>query len=46
MQSVSSVLRVRTNRSAKQFARGYRGGFFTVSMTAPAKTASNAGATT
>jgi hypothetical protein len=28
-------------RSAKQFARGQRGGIFTVSMPAPARTASN-----
>jgi hypothetical protein len=30
MRSVSSVLAVSTNRSAKQFARGQRGGIFTV----------------
>ena len=38
MRSVSSVLAVRTNRSAKQFALGHRGGILTVSMPAPAKT--------
>jgi transposase len=41
MRSVTSVLTVRTNRSAKQFALGHCGGLFTVSMPAPAKTASN-----
>ena len=41
MRSVSSVLAVRTKRSAKQFARGHRGGIFTVSIPAPARTASN-----
>ena len=41
MRSVSSVLAVRTKRSAKQFARGQRGGIFTVSIPAPAMTASN-----
>ena len=38
---MSSVLAVRTKRSAKQFARGHRGGIFTVSIPAPARTASN-----
>jgi len=39
--SVSSVLTVSTNRSAKQFALGYRGGILTVPIPAPARTASN-----
>ena len=38
---MSSVLAVSTKRSAKQFARGQRGGIFTVSIPAPARTASN-----
>src|SRR4051794_25234319 len=42
MRSVSSVLAVRTKRSAKQFPRGHRGGILTVSMPAPARTASKA----
>jgi hypothetical protein len=37
MRSVSSVLAVRTNRSAKQFARGQRGGIFTLSILALAR---------
>jgi hypothetical protein len=41
MRSVSSALAVRTNRSAKPFALGQRGRIFTVSMPAPARTASN-----
>jgi hypothetical protein len=41
MRSVSSVLAVRTNRSAKQFALGHCGGIFTASIPAPARTASN-----
>src|SRR3954447_15342650 len=41
MRSVSSVLTVSTKRSAKQFARGQRGGIFTLSMPAPVSTASN-----
>jgi hypothetical protein len=36
-----SVRAVSTNRSAKQFALGHRGGIFTVSMPASASTASN-----
>jgi hypothetical protein len=40
MRSVSSVVAVRTNRLAKQFAFGPRGGSFTMSMAAPARTAS------
>jgi hypothetical protein len=38
---VRSVLTVRTNHSAKQFALGHRGGILTASMPAPARTASN-----
>jgi hypothetical protein len=38
---MSSVLVVSTKRSAKQFARGHRGGILTVSIPAPARTASN-----
>src|SRR6187551_1143757 len=41
MRSVSSLLTVKTKRSAKQFARGHRGGIFTASIPAPARTASN-----
>src|SRR5512133_807604 len=41
MRSVSSVLAVSTKRSAKQFARGQRGGICAVSIRAPARTASN-----
>ena len=37
---MSSVLAVRTNRSAKQFALGHRGGIFTALMPAPARTVS------
>src|SRR5688572_8142041 len=40
MRSVSSALAVRTNRSAKQFALGHRGGILTGSIPAPARTAS------
>jgi hypothetical protein len=43
MRSVSSVRMVNTNRSAKQFARGQRGGILTISMPASATTASNEG---
>jgi hypothetical protein len=42
MRSVSSMLAVRTKRSAKQFARGHRGGIFTVSIPVPARTVSKA----
>src|SRR5919107_1713008 len=42
MRSASSVLAVRTNRSAKQFALGDRGGIFTVLIPAPVRTASKA----
>ncbi len=35
---MSSVLVVSTKRSAKQFARGHRGGILTVSIPAPATT--------
>jgi hypothetical protein len=38
---VSSVRTVNPRRSAKQFARGHRGGILTTSMPAPASTASN-----
>ena len=38
---MSSVLAVSTKRSAKQFARGHRGGILMVSIPAPARTASN-----
>jgi putative transposase len=41
-RSVSSVLTGSTNRLAKQFARGQRGGIFTMSIPASAMTASNA----
>jgi hypothetical protein len=41
-RSVSSVRTVNTRRSAKQFARGHRGGILITSMPAPASTASNA----
>ena len=41
MRSVSSVLAVSTNRSTKLFALAHRGGISTVSMPAPARTASN-----
>src|SRR3954471_5486964 len=41
MRSVTSVRTVNTRRSAKQFARGHRGGILTTSMPASAKTASN-----
>ena len=41
MRSVNSVRTVRTKRSAKQFARGQRGGIFTTSIPASARTASN-----
>ena len=41
MRSVTSVRMVRTRRSAKQFARGHRGGILTTSMPASAKAASN-----
>ena len=44
--AMTSVLTVRTNRSAKQFAHGHRGGICTVSIPAPAKTASNDCSTT
>src|ERR687890_455439 len=37
-----SVLAVSTKRSAKQFARGHRGGILTVAIPAPARTASKA----
>jgi hypothetical protein len=39
--SVSSVRTVNTRRSAKQFARGHRGGILTTSIPASANTASN-----
>src|SRR5688572_25613590 len=42
MRSVTSVLAVSTKRSAKQLARGQRGGIFTMSIRAPARTASKA----
>jgi hypothetical protein len=38
---VTSVRTVNTKRSAKQFARGHRGGIFTTAMPASAITASN-----
>jgi hypothetical protein len=41
IRSVTSVRTVNTKRSAKQFARGHRGGIFTTSMPASASTASN-----
>src|SRR4051795_13170565 len=41
MRSVNSVRTVNTRRSAKQFARGHRGGILTTSMPASANTASN-----
>jgi hypothetical protein len=41
MRSVSSVLAVRTKRSAKQFALGYCGEIFTMSIPTLARTASN-----
>lgn len=40
IRSVSSARRVRTNRSAKQFARGQRGGIRTTWMPTSARTAS------
>ena len=43
MRSVTSARTVRTKRSAKQFARGHRGGILTTSMPASARTASNDG---
>jgi hypothetical protein len=39
VRSVTSVLAVSTKRSAKQFARGQRGGIFTVSIPVLARTA-------
>jgi hypothetical protein len=42
IRSVTSDRTVRTNLSAYAFARGLRGGVFTTSMLAPARTASNA----
>src|SRR5437764_4341387 len=41
MRSVSWVLLVRTDRSAKQVARGHRGGILTTWMPTSARTASN-----
>ena len=41
IRSVTSVRTVRTKRSAKQFARGHRGGILTTSIPASAITASN-----
>ena len=41
MRSVTSVRTVNTKRSAKQLARGQRGGILTTSMPASANTASN-----
>jgi hypothetical protein len=41
MRSVSSSVTVRTNCSAKQFARGQRGGIRTTWMPTSAKTVSN-----
>ena len=41
IRSVTSVRTVNTKRSAKQFARGHRGGILTTSMPASAMTASN-----
>jgi hypothetical protein len=41
IRSVTSARAVSTNRSAKAFARGLRGGIFTASMPAAARTASN-----
>jgi hypothetical protein len=41
IRSVTSVRAVRTNRSAKAFARGLRGGIFTARILAAARTASN-----
>ena len=38
---MTSVRTVNTNRSAKQFARGHRGGILTTSIPASAMTASN-----
>ena len=38
---MSSVRTVNTRRSAKQFARGHRGGIFTTSMPESASTVSN-----
>jgi hypothetical protein len=40
MRSVTSVRTVNTKRSAKQFARGHRGGILTTSIPASAMTAS------
>jgi hypothetical protein len=41
IRSVTSVRMVDTRRSAKQFARGHRGGIFTTAMPASAIIASN-----
>ena len=41
IRSVTSARTVRTKRSAKQFARGHRGGIFTIAMPASAMTASS-----
>jgi hypothetical protein len=41
-RALSSVRTVRTNRSAKQFARRHCAGIFTVSFPAPARTACKA----
>ena len=41
IRSVTSVGMVNTRRSAKQFARGHRGGIVTTAMPASAITASN-----
>jgi hypothetical protein len=41
IRPVTSVRTVNTKRSAKQFARGHRGGILTTSMPASAMTASN-----
>ena len=43
IRSVTSVRMVNTKRSAKQFARGHRGGIFTTSIPASAMTASQRG---
>ena len=42
MRSVTSVLTVNTKRSAKQFARGHRGGILTTSTPTSARTARTA----